>query len=131
MPFCNTPKKIPIFIINFTVFPNNYVFYFCANYVGFFGLCLGQNFFTEKTGKRRKNLHPPSPPNPQPLYFLSHLLSYLSLLYPLFFFSFSTYNYKPLSLLPVYQFISITAYLFSCFPSLSAPSNAHPRVITN
>lgn len=86
MPFCNTPKNSQ----PSSSTSNNYVFIFCANYVGFFGLCFGQKFFHRENKKAKKEpSHLPSlslslPPS---LYFLSHWLSYLSLYYlSLFFF---------------------------------------------
>lgn len=47
------PKKSQSSSSNFTVSTNKRIcLLFCAKCVGFFALCLGQNFFTEKTGKR-------------------------------------------------------------------------------
>lgn len=116
-----TPQKIPIFIINFTVFPNNYVFIVAPNYVGFFGLCLGQNFFSQRKQESKERTLPPPPHPSLYLYFLSHLLSYLSLYYLI---SFSTYTNPPFFIAcpPFNSSLShIPIFLFSpiCAPQLA------------
>lgn len=106
-----TPQKITIFIINFTISPNKIsMLLFCEIYVGFFALCLGQKFFTEKQESKERTF--------PPLLSLSFSLFCCHIyLYHIVYFS----RYKPFSLLPIRLsslFISNAHTYFLVFLSL-------------
>lgn len=132
------PKKSPIFIINFTVSPNKlmcFYIFFARIMWAFSAFASVRNFFTEKTGKQRKNL-PPHPPYPSlslsspPLFSLSFAVLSLSLL-SLSFFSFPSFFIACLPIFRIHLYHRI--YPFSCFLlfslfSLSAGKTPHAQI---
>lgn len=120
MPFCNPPKN-PHLHHQLHCLSKQLCFYCCPSYVGFFGLCLGQKFFSQRKQESKERTLPPPPPL---LYFLSPFLSYLSLYYLI---SFSTY--KPPFFIACPPFNSSLSHIPIFLFSPSCASQLAPRIL--